>query len=106
MPKMPCPGKNTCPCYDCNSSLDDITLVARAPTNTPTENGVLVNVTSNGAICEDGLVEVPLAHHVVVGRGRSDSISEPKLGTGQELALLPKIIRNFSLVGKVCVVTG
>ncbi|CAZ84965.1 unnamed protein product [Tuber melanosporum] len=103
---MPCHSESTRPCGDCNGSSGDASLVARALTDAPNGNGTLVDVMFTGATCEDNLVDIPLAHPLVVGRDRLDSIQEPKLETGQKLALLPKVIRNFSLVGKVCVVTG
>lgn len=114
---MPCHSKNACADCDCLDSSKDISAPAQVPTNTlnengitPNGNGIFVEVTSAGAACEDNLVDGALTHELVVGRANPESIDgsidEPKLEAGDKLASLPKIIRNFSLVGKVCVVTG
>ena len=114
---MPCHSKSACDDCDCLDSSKDISAPAQVPTNTlngngitPNGNGILVDVTSTGAACEDNLVDRTLTHELVVGRANPESIDEfidePKLEAGDKLASLPKIIRNFSLVGKVCVVTG
>ncbi|PUU74222.1 hypothetical protein B9Z19DRAFT_1068372 [Tuber borchii] len=114
---MPCHSKNVCADCDCLDSSKDISAPAQVPYNTlngdgitPNGNGIFVDITSTSATCEDNLVDGTLTHELVVGRANPESIDESinelKLEAGDKLASLPKIIRNFSLVGKVCVVTG
>ncbi|CUS11541.1 unnamed protein product, partial [Tuber aestivum] len=85
---MPCYDEHICTTCNCDNLADDI------------------SDSSIGVPCDDNLVEVTLTHDLVDGRVRSNSIGDLKLEGGVKTARLPKIIRNFSLVGKVCVVTG
>ncbi|PWW74839.1 NAD(P)-binding protein [Tuber magnatum] len=103
---MPCHDKHICTDCDCDDLSDNTSIVAEDPTGAPNGRDILVDGVSTGVTCEGNLVEVPLIHDLVDGCGSLDSIREPKFGGVGGIAGLPKIIRNFSLVGKVCVVTG
>ncbi|RPB00004.1 NAD(P)-binding protein [Choiromyces venosus 120613-1] len=93
---MPCPREKPT-CTDCECSTDSADGGA-----------LLVDFTTNGNTCEG---DVSRTHDMVVGTGRPGSAAafvdvQLKLESGDKMAQLPRIIRNFSLVEKVCVVTG